>query len=156
MRPSKKLIAVVGSTAALILMTLVPKHEGTIYRGYLDPVGIVTACTGHTKTAVLGKKYSKADCDKLLEADIIEHAQGVLACTPVLKDQPYPLAATVSFAFNVGVGAYCKSTMARKFRYRDFVGACAELSRWIKAGGQILPGLVTRRAEERDICEGHL
>lgn len=153
--PSRKLIATVGATAAVILMTLVPKHEGTIYRGYIDPVGIVTACTGHTRTAEM-RKYSPEECAKLLEEDLITHAVGVLKCTPVLKDQPYPLAATVSFAFNVGVSAYCKSTMAYKFKHGDLAGACAELSRWIKGGGRVLPGLVTRRAEERDICEGHL
>ena len=152
-QPSKALIGVVGVTAAAILMVLVPKHEGTIYRGYIDPVGIVTACTGHTRTAEM-RKYSGEECAKLLEADLITHAVGVLGCTPGLKEHPKPLAAAVSLAFNVGVTAYCNSTMARKFNAGDYAGACAEMSRWIRGGGRILPGLVTRRAEERDICEG--
>jgi hypothetical protein len=33
-------------------------------------------------------------------------------------------------------------------------GACAELSRWTYAGGKQLPGLVRRRAAERQLCEG--
>lgn len=155
-QPSNRLIGAVGVAAALTLMALVPKHEGTVYRGYLDPVGIVTACTGHTRTAELHRMYTKEECARLLEEDLVTHATGVLRCTPGLKERPNQLAAAVSFAFNVGVNAYCQSTMARKFNAGDLAGACAELDRWVRAGGQILPGLVTRRAEERSICEGDL
>lgn len=151
-QPSKKLIATVGTTAAFILMTLIPKHEGTVLRGYRDPVGIVTACVGHTKTAEL-RPYTQAECDQLLDEDLIYHAEGVLHCTPGVKQHAYPLAAAISFTFNVGVTAYCQSTMARKFNADDYEGACAEFSRWVKAGGRVFPGLVTRRAEERAICE---
>jgi lysozyme len=85
--------------------------------------------------------------------DLIEHAKGVKACVtyPLTPNQ---LAASVSFAFNIGVNKFCASTMAQKFNAGDMKGACAELSRWTKAGGRELPGLVKRRAIERDMCEG--
>jgi lysozyme len=63
-------------------------------------------------------------------------------------------AASVSFAYNVGAQAFCGSTMARKLRAGDMPGACAELSRWVYAKGELLPGLVRRRAAERAMCEG--
>ncbi len=150
---SPKLIASVGAACAAALMYCVPIYEGTILKGYRDPIGIVTACTGHTKTAQLGKKYTQAECDKLLQDDLLEHAEGVKKC---LKYQvrDYQLTAFVSFAYNVGVPTFCASTLARKFNAGDVAGACAELSRWVWAGSQVLPGLVTRRAEERKICEG--
>jgi GH24 family phage-related lysozyme (muramidase) len=42
---------------------------------------------------------------------------------------------------------------ARKANAGDMPGACAELSRWTRAGGNELPGLVKRRAAERELCE---
>ncbi|MGO4304177.1 lysozyme [Cupriavidus sp. RAF12] len=152
----RTLQASVGAGAAALLLSYVPKFEGVVLRGYKDPIGIVTACAGHTKTAVLGRPYTSAECAALLDADLVEHADGVLACTPGLKGQTYRLAAATSFAFNVGVSAYCSSSMARKFRGGDYAGGCAELSRWVYAGGRQLPGLVTRRATERAMCEGRI
>jgi lysozyme len=152
--PTKRgIVATVGAGAAALLLSYVPQFEGMILRGYADPIGIVTACAGHTKTAILGKPYTRAECDNLLAADLVEHADGVLKCTPVLQGRTYQLAAATSFAFNVGVGAYCKSTMAKLFNAGQFMEACAQLSRWIYAGGRELPGLVTRRQTERAMCE---
>jgi len=158
MKPAAKrtLQASVGASAAALLLSYVPKFEGVVLRGYKDPIGIVTACAGHTKTAVLGRPYSPEECSALLDIDLVEHADGVLACTPGLKGQTYRLAAATSFAFNVGVAAYCKSSMARKFNVGDYAGACAEFSRWVYAGGRQLPGLVKRRETERAMCEGRI
>ncbi|HHG5564729.1 TPA: glycoside hydrolase family protein [Pseudomonas aeruginosa] len=41
----------------------------------------------------------------------------------------------------------------RKLNAGDVRGACAELSRWVYAGGKKLGGLVRRRAAERELCE---
>ncbi len=151
-----KLAGMVGAPAAALLLAYVPQFEGVVLRGYKDPIGIVTACAGHTKTAVLGKPYTRAECERLLVDDLAEHLDGVLKCTPNLKGATGPLAAAGSFAYNVGTGAYCGSTMARLFREGKVMEACAQLSRWTYAGGRQLPGLVTRRATERQICEGNL
>lgn len=148
-----KLVSVVGLAAAAALTQAVPSLEGTVLRGYRDPIGIVTACSGHTKTAVLGRPYTKEECVTLLQQDLAEHALGAQKCTPLEKFTPGQRAAVVSFAFNVGVAAYCGSTFARKLVAGDPT-ACAELSRWTRAGGRELPGLVTRRKIERDMCEG--
>ena len=158
MKPTAKrtLQATAGAGAAALLLSYVPKFEGVVLRGYVDPIGIVTACAGHTKTAVLGRPYTREECTALLDQDLVAHAEGVLACTPGLQGQTYRMAAATSFAFNVGVSAYCKSTMARKFNSGDYAGACAEFSKWVYAGGRQLPGLVKRRATERAMCEGRL
>lgn len=150
---SRSLKVVAGASAAALLLTIVPKFEGVILRGYKDPIGIVTACAGHTATAVLGRPYTPAECDELLAADLVGHAEGVNACVhvPLTAGQR---AAFISFAFNVGTGAFCKSTMARKANAGDLAGACRELPRWTHAGGRELPGLVKRRAAEMAICNG--
>lgn len=148
----KTLQATVGATVAMTLVSMVPKFEGMVLRGYKDPIGIVTACAGHTKTAVLGRPYSIEECNALLEQDLVEHAEGVNAClkAPVTPGQR---AAYISFAYNVGVANFCNSTMLKKANAGDKAGSCAELSKWVYAGGKQLPGLVTRRASERKICE---
>lgn len=150
---NNKLKACVGAGAAAILLACVPKFEGVVLRGYKDPIGIVTACAGHTKTAVLGRPYSREECENLLADDLIEHAVGVNKCVtaPLTAGQR---AAFVSFAYNVGTSAFCRSTMAKKANRGDLAGACAELSKWTYAGGRQLPGLVKRREAERAICEG--
>lgn len=155
MSTRQTLTATVGAGCCAVLLAFVPQFEGTVLRGYKDPIGIVTACTGHTKTAILGKPYTQAECEQLLIDDLLEHAAPVLNCAPVLKNNPYKLAASISFAFNVGVNAFCTSTYRKKLNALDPT-ACSELSRWTKAGGQVLPGLVKRRAIERAMCEGRL
>jgi lysozyme len=163
MNPNTKkrtLQGTVGAGAAAILLSIVPRFEGMILKGYKDPIGIVTACAGHTKTAVLGRAYSIEECRRLLGKDLIEHAEGVLKCTPGLAGHPFQTAAAVSFSYNVGVGAYCKSVTARRFNAEDWQGACRAINesdngkpQWVWAGGKILPGLVKRRAAERELCE---
>lgn len=147
----KRLAAAVGAGCCAVLLAYVPQFEGVILRGYTDPIGIVTACAGHTATAVLGRPYSREECETLLVDDLIDHAEGVDGCTNDLTTGQR--AAAISFAFNVGVSKFCGSTFARRLNDKE-PGACAELDRWTLAAGKQLPGLVKRRAAERAICEG--
>lgn len=151
--PPKPLAAIVGIAAAAGLLSLTPSFEGTVYQTYRDPVGVLTYCTGATENAQWGKSYSPAECRAQLDRDLSRHAEGVMACikAPLTTGQKI---AFVDLAYNVGVGAVCNSTLARKANAGDMAGACAELSKWTRAGGQVLPGLVRRRAAERELCEG--
>lgn len=162
--PGKKTIAgVVGAAAASILLVIVPNFEGTIFKGYRDPIGIATKCSGDTKDVVVGQVYTKAQCEESLENGLISHAEPVLKCTPVLKGRTYQLAAAVSWAYNIGTGAYCSSTTARRFNAGDFRGACRAMNesdsgrpQWVYADGKMMAGLVKRRAAERALCEKDL
>lgn len=156
-RPGKKtLAALVGAACAGILWVIVPQFEGTETTGYLDPVGIPTKCMGDTTNVIVGHRYSAAECRESLQTQLIAHAGPVLECTPSLAGRTDALAAAVSFAYNVGVSAYCTSTMAARVREGDLAGACAQLSRWVYAKGKKLTGLVKRRAAERALCERSL
>lgn len=144
-----------GAAAVLVLATpLIISFEGWRQRAYLDPVGIPTACAGHTQGVRLGQIYSAAECRQLLEADLQIALKAVDRCVP---GQPEAArAAFTSFAFNVGATRFCSSTLAKKARAGDLAGACRELDRWTYAGGRELPGLVRRRAAERQLCEQSL
>ncbi|WP_061175981.1 lysozyme [Caballeronia pedi] len=157
------LAGVVGTAAATILYCIVPRFEGIIHRGYFDPVGIATKCSGDTHDVVVGKRYRADECRESLNRQLIAHADDVLRCTPVLKDHPNQLAAAVSFAYNIGGEAYCSSTTAKRFNAHDWRGACRAMNesdsnrpRWVFSRGKLLPGLVKRRAAERSLCEAGL
>lgn len=146
-------MACVGAACAAIVVATLVRFEGVKPTAYVDPVGIHTVCVGSTRDVVPGKTYTKEECDKRLDDDAADHAKGVKECItkPMTTGQQ---AAFTSFAFNVGVTRFCSSTLVQKFNAGDVAGACAELSRWTKAGGKTLPGLVKRRAHERALCEG--
>jgi lysozyme len=153
MSPNQKVAAISAAVVALATPVVV-FHEGERLNPYYDPVGIVTDCFGHTKTAKMGAKNTHEDCVRKLREDFAEHNAGMLQClkTP-LADNVH--AAMLSFTFNVGVAAFCRSQLLQKLNTGDVAGACAELSRWVYAGGKALPGLIKRRANERALCEGH-
>lgn len=148
-----RLAARVGAAAAALLLAAVPAFEGTLLKVYRDPIGILTACTGHTGPDVrAGGTYTREQCAQILETDLVEHWDRIQPCIKVATTDG-ERAAFTSFAFNVGSGAFCGSTLVRRLNAGDHAGACVELSRWTYAGGKQLPGLVTRRATERAWCE---
>jgi hypothetical protein len=54
----------------------------------------------------------------------------------------------VDFAYNAGVGALKSSTLLKKVNAAQFDAVPAELMKWTKGGGKVLPGLVRRRQAE--------
>jgi lysozyme len=138
--------------AASLAAAFIADHEGWINTGYKDPIGIVTRCAGHVQGAVLGQVYSDDECAVDLANDVVGKGLAIAPCIKV-PISVETRAAFISFAFNVGAPAFCRSTLVRKLNAGDAKGACAELSRWVNAGGRPLPGLVKRRADERALCE---
>ncbi len=57
----------------------------------------------------------------------------------------------VSFSFNVGDGAFKKSTLLKKLNSGDYAAVPSELSKWDKAGGRQVKGLTRRRQAEADL-----
>jgi len=153
MTTKKKTLAVIlGSvTAAAALYGLTPKHEGTVLKTYKDMGGVLTYCTGATEDAQWGKTYTKEECRAQLDYDLARHAEGMLKCTKVPLTEGQKIAFT-DFTFNVGVSAYCSSTVARKANQGDVKGSCDALLMWDKVNGKPVKGLTNRRQEERKIC----
>jgi lysozyme len=152
MNAKAKLIGKIGAVAAAAAVAFVAGKEGTVPRTYLDPIGIITACTGHVDPSLkLGTTYTAEQCKDMLYADLAKHADDLDCVKAPLTDNQK--VALLSFTFNVGRSSFCGSTLVRKANAGDMLGACAELSRWTMAGGRQLPGLVNRRAAERALCE---
>lgn len=126
-------------------------HEGFREEAYRDPVGIPTIGYGETKNVKMGDKITQREALDRLKQSADEHGQGITKCIKVpLSQNEYD--AYVSFAYNVGVGKFCKSTLVKKLNAGDYVGACKELLKWNKAGGKVLPGLTKRRQKEYELC----
>lgn len=71
--------------------------------------------------------------------------------------------AYASFAYNVGGGAFCASTLAKRLNAGDYPGACAQLLRWTYFKGKDCSapenarrcgGLAARRQQEYQQCMG--
>jgi len=59
----------------------------------------------------------------------------------------------VDFTYNLGAGKLASSTLLIKLNAGDYAGAAREFDKWVMAGGKPLPGLVKRRAAERQMFE---
>jgi hypothetical protein len=129
-------------------------------KAYLDIAGIPTACDGLTRGVRIGQTYTPAQCTALLEAALVEHAAGVMHCTPGLAlDKPHRdnvRFAAISMAYNIGVGAWCGSSARKLVDAGRIRAACDAFLRWDKArvGGVLRPvkGLTARRQRERAVC----
>jgi lysozyme len=148
----KRRLAIGATAGALSLATaVVSYYEGYQPTAYRDPVGLPTICFGHTATARMGQTLSQEHCTQLLQADL-GHAFSAVDRRAQVDLPPPTRAALASFVYNVGEGAFARSTLLRKLNAGDLRGACHELSRWVYAGGRKLNGLVKRRATERELC----
>lgn len=63
--------------------------------------------------------------------------------------------ALVSWSFNVGCGAAKSSTLIQRLNAGEDANTviASELPQWNKGGGKVLPGLVTRRANEVKLAQ---
>ncbi|MFD0848224.1 lysozyme [Sphingosinicella xenopeptidilytica] len=133
-----------------VAVAIVAPWEGKSNDPYRDIVGVRTVCYGETRVEM--RRYTDAECLAMLNKAVAEFANQVLQCTPRLQYHPYQLAAAVSLAYNIGVGAYCRSTVDRLFDAGDLKGACDQFARWRMAGGMVVQGLVNRRKAETELC----
>lgn len=81
-----------------------------------------------------------------MEQDAIKFARGALVLCPTLTGAAH--AAIADFAYNLGIGRLRASTLRKRINAGDTAGAVAELKKWTRGGGRVLPGLVARRAAE--------
>jgi lysozyme len=134
-----------------IALVCVSGFEGVRQYVYLDPVGIPTWCFGETQGPRPVGYIPMAQCEALLVESLEIANQQVDSCVQTYLPDTRR-AALVSFVYNIGGAAFCSSTLVRKLNAGDTAGACDELSRWTRAKGIVLPGLVKRREAERQMC----
>lgn len=152
------LVALIGAGAVAIVVPETQHWEGKRNKAYLDIAGVPTICFGDTANVRLGQVASDAECDERLHRQLLAHAGPVLKCVPALTrpERLQQRAASVVLAYNIGTGAFCKSTAARRFNAGDWRGGCDAFLKWNKAkkNGVLQPiaGLTNRRRAERAVC----
>lgn len=153
MTPKQKRASIVAIAVAVAMPA-----EGLRNYAYKDPVGIPTICFGTTTGVKLGDYRTTAECKVLITEDMQKAVDAVERCGPPSMSVNQ-MAAFADLVYNVGPTPVCnttKSTLARKLKSGDVIGACNELPKWDKArvGGVLiaLPGLTKRRAMEKDLC----
>lgn len=88
-----------------------------------------------------------------LLADANSHSEGIKRCITVPLYQ-YEFDAYSSLAYNIGVNAFCTSTLVIKLNSGDYSGACEQIKRWDRFKGKPLKGLTRRRQDEYKRCIG--
>lgn len=146
-----------GAGSGVIASQFIEEKEGLRFEAYRDSVGIWTICKGHTGDVKKGDRATPAQCDAFFKTDIARFFQIVQKANPDLP--PATEAAFASFAYNIGTGAFKKSTLQRKLAAGDVKGACHEIRRWVYAGGKNCleegsncKGIPQRRADEEALC----
>lgn len=131
---------------------LIKRWEGLRLTAYLCPAKVWTIGYGHTTAAGVpavkkGMKITADEAVEILVRDLVAYEAAVMN---VLRRSPNEnqFSAMVSLCYNIGPGAFARSSVVRKFNAGDLPGAAAAFRLWNKGGGKVLPGLIRRREEE--------
>jgi lysozyme len=131
-------------------LALIKKHEGLSLRAYRCPAGALTIGYGHTGDVEEGAVITQEEAEELLRNDLHAFETSVERLVEVpLRDNQF--AALVSFCFNVGMGAFARSTLLSLLNRGWYEQVPAQLVRWSRAAGKTLAGLGRRRRDEADL-----
>jgi len=114
---------------------------------YRCPAGVLTIGWGCTEGVKENMRWTRADAEARLLAELARHESAVERMTTVALNQNQ-FDALVSFSYNLGTGALQKSTLLKRVNETAWEAAGQEFGRWTKAAGMVLPGLVARRGKE--------
>ena len=151
MKARQAIFGLAFSAAAVVGLT---QFEGFRSVAYIPvPGDVPTIGYGTTEGVELGDRITKPEALERLRVDVSKFEGAIKRCVKVPLHQ-WEYDSFVSLSYNIGPNAFCNSTLVRKLNAGDYAGACAEISRWTRAGGREVKGLVSRRAAERAQCEG--
>jgi lysozyme len=147
-------VAIGALTLSATTLVGIALHEGFEPKAYTPVAGDVpTIGFGTTDNVKLGDTITVERALVRLLQDANKFERAVKRCAPVPM-HPYEFAAFVSLAYNIGEGAFCRSTLVKKLNVQDYEGACREILKWDKFKGKSLPGLAKRREAEYQQCTG--
>lgn len=164
-RAKTAIAAAVAAGLSLVTFTatnLTMSWEAKRNVAYWDALGGVwTVCYGETQGVKKGDTYTDKQClDMLLKRMDVDYARPLSGCVVGWGDVPFTVKASfLDLAWNVGVGAVCKSTAAKRAATKDWRGSCEAMTWFNRAGGKVVRGLDLRRKNgdaarigDREIC----
>ena len=130
-------------------------HEGYRDRAYIPVAGDrPTLGFGDAQGVKLGDKTDPIRALIRLNQQAEVFQKEMKQCIGDVPLHQHEWDAYVSLTFNIGSGAFCKSTLVKKLQQQDYVGACTQILRWDRFNGVPLAGLTKRRQEEYTKCIG--
>ena len=148
------------SIAALSLSAVgligIANHESFVDHTYKDAVGVNTIGFGTTAGVKPGQTITPQRALIRLNDDVGVFEREMRTCLGGVALYQHEWDAYVSLTYNIGSGAFCRSSIVRKLRRSppDYKGACESILLFNKAGGRVLTGLVKRRQAEYNQCIG--
>jgi len=137
-------IALIGLLAA----------EGFRDTAYIPvPGDVPTIGFGTTNNVRMGQRIEVTQALNSALVDVQKFEGAMKRCVTVPLHQ-YEYDAYVSLTYNIGEGAFCRSTLVRLLNKEDYSGACKQILRWDKFKGKPLRGLTVRREKEYKMCTG--
>ena len=134
-------------------LNLIKSFEGLRLQAYQDSVGVWTIGYGATRGVKAGMSITKEQAERMLLNDVQRFEPEIeRLVTAKLSQNQWD--ALICFTYNLGAANLESSTLRRLLNDGDYAGAAAQFPRWTKAGGRELPGLVRRRAAERNLFLG--
>ena len=129
-------------------LALTERFEGCKLEAYQDQVGVWTIGYGHTRGVHAGMTCTMEQAAQWLAEDTMEAQDAVNRFVSVDLTQ-HEFDALVDFVFNLGAGAFQRSTMLRLLNAGNHAGAADQFQLWDRAGGQVVAGLLRRRLAEK-------
>lgn len=132
-------------------LKLLADYEGCRLQPYQCSAGTWTDGIGNTSGVVPGKTITEREAAQGLINNVLRTERALEQCL----SQPLPQKvydAVVSFAFNVGAGNACGSTLIKLLNQRRWTDACQQLPRWVYVKGVFNQGLDNRRTREMTWC----
>lgn len=132
-------------------LALIADLEGCRLKPYQCSAGVWTSGIGHTAGVTPKGDITERQAAQNLVSDVLNVERRLAVCAPVAMPQPV-YDAVVSFTFNVGTGAACRSTLVSFIKRQQWAQACNQLPRWVYVNGRKNKGLENRRARELAYC----
>ena len=133
------------------------KLKSGLIAPYICPAGYPTQGWGLLVKDLNSPPITSEEAGNRLKQALPFYINKALTMSPILAQCELPvIVAIADFIFNLGEGRYRASTLKRKVDQGDWEAACVEIERWVFGGGRKLPGLVARRAAERELIESTL
>jgi lysozyme len=141
--------SLVLSAAALVTLVM---HEGYTDKAVIPiPGDTPTLGFGSTEGVKLGDKITPPVALARALTDVQKFEGALKQCVTVpLTQNEYD--AYLELSYNIGSGAFCRSTLVRKLNSGDYAGGCEQIKVWDKFQGKPLRGLTLRREREYQKC----
>lgn len=154
---STKAKGVAGAAVIALVLPFLATWEGKRNEAYLDTIAsppVWTVCYGETDKSVAfkGARYTDAQCLGMLRNRVTDFYAVMLKHAVVDKIPISVQASMLELLYNIGEGQFRTSTILRLANAGDYIGACRELDKWVKAGGKTIKGLVNRRNASEEMC----